>query len=309
MYDATVVGGGPAGLSAAMWLTRYRRKVLVLDSGEYRNASVEQMHGYLGCDPVVPAEFRERAKAELFRYGLELTEARATEVRRADDRFMVKAGGRVYESPRVVLATGVVDEFPDVENFFEHYGASVFHCPSCDGYEASGRAVVVFGWSDQIVGFVLSLFDWAASITVVTDGRPFDGDQQHRDALTRAGVTLLEDEAASLEGSRHNLRCVVLRGGKSVPCDLAFFSIGHRPVTELAQQLGCERTEGGYLRVDAEYRTTVAGVYAAGDVTPGCQMVQVAAADGAVAGTMCALSLHGESGAPDSPRPAPAAPA
>jgi thioredoxin reductase len=309
MYDATVVGGGPAGLSAAMWLARYRRKVLVLDSGDYRNASVEHMHGYLGSDPAVPAEFRERARAELLRYErLELEEALATRVGRTDDGFSIEARGRWHESARLVLATGVVDQFPEVENFFEHYGASVFHCPSCDGYESSGRSVVVFGWSEQVAGFALSLFDWAASVTVVTDGRPFEGDERHRAALKRAGVALVEDEAVSLEGTRGDLRQVRLRDGPPIRCELAFFTIAHQPVTDLAEQLGCGRTDDGYLRVDAEYRTTARGVYAAGDVTPGCQMVQVAAAEGAVAGSMCALSMHGELAAPDSPVPAPAAP-
>jgi thioredoxin reductase len=306
MYDATVVGGGPAGLSAAMWLARYRRKVLVLDSGKYRNASAERMHGYLGNDPAVPREFRERARAELLRYErLELKEALATSVGRTSHGFVVEAQGRSHESARLVLATGVVDQFPDVENFFEHYGTSVFHCPSCDGYEAKGLSVAVFGWSEQVVGFALSLFDWASSVTVITDGRPFEGDELHRGTLKRAGVAVLEDEALSLEGSRGDLRGVGLGDGRSIECQLAFFTIAHEPVTDLAEQLGCGRRADGYLTVDAEHRTTTPGVYAAGDVTPGCQMVQVAAAEGAVAGSMCALSLHGERGAPDSPRPAP----
>lgn len=309
MYDATVVGGGPAGLSAALWLARYRRKVLVLDSGVYRNAAVEQMHGYLGSDPAVPADFRERARAELFRYErLELVEARATGVGRTPDGFTIEVQGQSHESARLVLATGVIDQFPEVENFFDHYGASVFHCPSCDGYEASGRALAVFGWSEQVVGFALSLFDWAASITIVTDGQPFEGDDVDRDALMRAGVTLLEDDAVALEGTRGALRGVRLKSGSLLECELAFFSIAHRPVTELAVDIGCARTDDGYLKVDTENQTTMAGVYAAGDVTPGCQMVQVAAAEGAVAGSMCALSLHGERGASDSPPPAVSAP-
>jgi thioredoxin reductase len=283
--------------------------VLVLDSGAYRNASVDRMHGYLGSDPAVPAEFRARARADLMRYErLEFEETCATRVTRTDDGFVIEADGRSHESSRLVLATGVVDQFPEVENFFEHYGASVFHCPSCDGYEASGRSVVVFGWSEGVVGFALGLFDWASRVTVVTDGRPFEGDSRCRAALKRAGVEVLEDDATSLEGARGDLRQVNLRGGPPIECELAFFTIDHQPATDLAEQLGCGRTDEGYLKVDAEFRTTTPGVYAAGDVVPGCQMVQVAAAEGAVAGSMCALSQHGELGAPDSPPPAPSVP-
>jgi thioredoxin reductase len=307
VHDALVVGGGPAGLSAAMWLARYRRKVLLIDSGEYRNESVELVHGYLGCDPALPVEFRERARKELADYDtFALAEARAQSIEQVAEGFVLRTDDEVYEASRLVLATGVVDQFPAVENFFEHYGASVFHCPSCDGYEARGRSVAVFGWSEQVVGFALGLLDWAASVTVVTDGHPFEGDDRHRAALARAGVTLVEDEAVALAGKRGDLRRVTLRHGPPVECQLAFFSIAHQPVTELAAQLHCGRTADGYLEVNSENRTTTIGVYAAGDVTPGCQIVQVAAAKGAVAGTMCALSMHGDVGAPDSPRPAPA---
>ncbi|HVM02354.1 MAG TPA: NAD(P)/FAD-dependent oxidoreductase [Acidimicrobiales bacterium] len=302
-YDVVVVGGGPAGLAAATWVARYRRSVALLDGGEPRNRWVEQAHGYLGDDPVDPATLAERARAQLRRYPeAELCEGEAAEVRRdAAGRFEVvtDGAGPALLARRLVLATGVRDRFPEVDRFFEHYGAGVFHCPSCDGYEARDARVVVFGWSEDVTGFALTLLGWAGDVTVVTDGRAFEGDAECRRRLAAAGVPVLEDDATELLGPRGGLDGVRLRRGGVVPCELAFFSIAHQPRTELAGQLGCRMTPDGCVEVDHECATSVPGVYAAGDVTPGLQLIQVAAAKGATAGVACARSLRGEGGMPE----------
>jgi thioredoxin reductase len=308
-----VVGGGPAGLSAATWLARHRRRVFVLDGGEYRNELVERTHGYLGRDNTDPKDLLARARSELVAYPTaQLQRGRATSARtETDGTFSLdfEDGGDSdngsLSTRRVVLATGVVDLFPEVDGFFDHYGASVFHCPTCDGYEARDRHVVVLGWSADVAGYALTLLDWAADVTIVTDGTRFEGDRARRAALDRHGVAILEDDAVAFLGTRGDLQGVRLRGGQVLTCDLAFFSIGHRPRTDLAVQLGCELTEQGCITVDDECRTTVAGVYAAGDVTPGIQLVQVAAAKGTIAGVTCAISLRGEPAAPGAPEPGP----
>jgi thioredoxin reductase len=140
---------------------------------------------------------------------------------------------------------------------------------------------------------------------VVTDGSRFEGDAACRAALDRNGVTVLEDDAVELLGTRGALEGVRLRGGATVPCEVAFFSIAHRPRAELATLLGCALTTEGCVVVDAHNETTVPGVYAAGDVVPGIQLVQVAAASGTVAGVHCALSLRGEPATPGAPTPGP----
>jgi thioredoxin reductase len=165
--------------------------------------------------------------------------------------------------------------------------------------------VVVLGWSEHIAGFALELLDWAGSVTVVTDGRRFEGDDDRREALDRNGVALLEDEAVELVGRRGELRSVRLRGGREVPCSLAFFSIGHSPRTELADALGCERSEDGYVLVDEHGETSTPGVFAAGDLIPGFQLIQVATAKGTTAGVGCALALRRD---PPPPASAPRAP-
>jgi thioredoxin reductase len=267
--------------------------VLVLDTGTYRNRWVEMSHGYFGFDPAPPSDLHEAARKGLERYPtVEVREALAeTACCRDDGLFSVRVEGDDVIARRLVLATGVRDAFPDITGFLEHYGSSVFHCPTCDGYEAKDRPVVVVGWSENIVGFALTLLNWASTVTVVTDGRTFEGDEAARRRLNDEGVAIREDTAIAMRGERGELEGLELRSGELVECDLAFFSIAHHPVTDLAEALGCDLDEEGYVIADDKGMTTIKGVYAAGDLTPGLQLVQVAAAKGAVAGVACALSL------------------
>ena len=303
VVDVCVVGAGPGGLAAATWLGRYRRPTVVLDSSEHRNRWVEQAHGYLGSDPVNPAQLLDRARADLQQYdSVTIRQAQAVSAQcSVEGLFSVRlSDDEEIHAKRVVLATGVRDAFPDVPDFFDYYGKTVFHCPSCDGYEARDQSVVVFGWSENVAGFARGMLDWASSVLVVTDGRDFEGEVGHRRQLEGLGIRVIEDEVTELCGADGKLEAVRLREGGVIACTRAFFSIAHLPRTELAEQLGCEITDEGCIGVDHEGRTSVAGVYAAGDVTPGMQYVQTAAADGAKAGTACALSLRDEAlGRPD----------
>jgi thioredoxin reductase len=305
--DVVVVGGGPAGLAAATWLGRYRRDVVLLDSGDYRAASVEASHGYLARDPQDPMQFLATAREQLLRYRtLTRLTGRAVDARAEGDTFIVSLDdGDSVTALRLVLATGVVDACPDIEGFAEHYGASAFHCPACDGYDAEGRDVVAYGWDERLVGFATSLLNWARSVTVLTGGHRFDGDEACREVLDRHGVEVVETPAARMLGARGDLRAVELADGRTVPASLLFFSVAHQPRTDLAVRLGCALDDDGYICIDNSGRTSVEGVFAAGDVVPGLQLVQVAAAQGVAAGVAAALSLHGEPGSPLSPPAAP----
>ncbi len=306
MYDAIVIGGGPAGLSAAIWLARYRRKVLLLDEDKGRNRWTEKAHGYLGIDPAAPEDLKADGLRHLATYSTaEMREGRATGVRKDNDEFVVTMDLDDFRAKRLVLATGVVDEFPDVDGFFEHYGASVFHCPTCDGYEARDKRVVVFGWSHQVASFSLELMNWAHSVTVVTDGRSFEGHASHLARLSGNGVEVREAAASALTGGRGDLQGVRLQDGEEIECDFAFFTIEHHPGAGLAEELGCEITGEDCVAVDSACTTSVPGVYAAGDITPGIQLIQMAASKGATAGIECAQSFFGEPTAPGAPDSAP----
>jgi thioredoxin reductase len=307
MRDALVVGGGPAGLAAATWLARYRRDVVLVDSGEYRAASVETSHGYLARDPQSPMQFVQTAREQLLAYRtVSYVRTQVDGIDRRDDHFVARlADGSEITSLRVVLATGVVDACPELDGFAEHYGASAFHCPACDGYDAEGADVIAYGWDQRLVGFATSLLNWARSVTVLTDGRRFEGDETCCALLGRHGVPIVETAAERLVGDRGDFRGVELADGRLLPASLFFFSVDHRPRTGLAEALGCEIDPDGYVAIDSSGRTSVDGVFAAGDVAPGLQLVQVAAAQGTAAGVAAALSLQGEEGSPLSPAPAP----
>jgi len=290
VLDAVVVGFGPAGASAALWLGRYRKRTVVLDAGEPRNRWTEASHGYLYRDGASPHELRAEAEKEIERYStVSLRSASVTGARQRDGAFVIETADGQLRARRVLLATGARDVFPDVEGFFEHYGADVFTCPACDGYEARDRDVAVIGWGEHVPGFARSLLTWARSVTIVTDGHEFEAGELDRIRLDLEGVSVLEERAVALVGERGALRSIRLERG-SVACTMAFFSIGCEPTADLADALGCERDPDGFLAVDGNGRTSVEGVWAAGDLTPGFHLVQVAAAEGAVAGIDCARS-------------------
>ena len=293
-------------MSAAIWLARYRRKVLLLDEGKGRNRWTEKAHGYLGLDPADPEEIRAEGLRHLNSYPTaEIRKERAAGVRAQDDEFLVELRSDVLRSRRLILATGVVDEFPDVDGFFDHYGVSVFHCPTCDGYEARDKQVVVLGWSEQVAAFSLELMNWARTVKVVTDGRGFEGDASHLSRLRRNGVEVRSAAASGFVGGRGNLQGIRLRNGEVIECDFAFFTIEHHPGAGFAEELGCEITGEDCVAVDSAGATSVAGVYAAGDITPGIQLIQMAASEGATAGIECAQSFFGEPTAPGAPDSAP----
>jgi thioredoxin reductase len=227
--DIVVVGGGPVGLSAATWAARYRRSVLVIDNHEQRNRWVDASHGFLGRDPGNPAQLLCDARQQLGRYPhVWFCEGEATAVHRDErGRFVVRVGNEERVGLRLVLATGVVDRFPEIDGFFEHYGASAFHCATCDGYEAKGRSVVMLGWAEHVPGYAMGLLDWARDVAVVTEGRPFEGDERHRALLQRHGIRLVEDDAVALLGRRGCLEGVRLRRGGVLEASYVFFSISH----------------------------------------------------------------------------------
>jgi thioredoxin reductase len=293
--DVVVVGGGPSGLAAASWLARFRRRVLLVDSGEHRADLVEHSHGYLGRDPQTPRELLARWRQEVLAYPTASIVADVVEsatTRDAGFAVRLRTGGLVL-AHKLVLACGVRDAKPDVPGLEEHYGSSVFHCPACDGYEARDQDVVALGWSEHLVGFAATLLGWARSVTVVTAGERFRGDDACRALLGGHDVEVIEERVVELVGTRGKLRAARLASGRQLPCSLAFFSVAHQPRTELAEQLGCALDDEGYVEVNDCGMTSVDGVYAAGDLVPGLQLTSIAVAKGVVAGVGCAQSFLG----------------
>jgi thioredoxin reductase len=284
--DALVIGGGPAGLSAALWLARHRCRTLVADRGEPRNRWVDASYGYLGFDGAPPGALLEAGREELARYDeAELAPVGVRAVHRSDGGFDAELDDRRVRARAIVIATGVVDDVPPLEGLRRHYGKQVFVCPLCDGYEQRDRRVAVLGAGGTAGAFAQELLQWATEVTVVPlgDERPSDVvEPPVRQAPARALEVV--DDADGIAG-------LTLVDGQHVDCDAVFLRTEHTAVADLAVHLGCQLTDEGLVRVDAHGRTTVDCVYAAGDCTPGPQLALLAAAEGARAGLHCAGQL------------------
>lgn len=307
--DALVVGGGPAGLSAATWLGRYQRSTLVVDTGQHRNRFADRVHGLMGRDPIAPQTLLAEARAGLEQYPqVTVRDGTVEALQRGEDgRFRATVDGAEVTADRVVLATGVKDQFPAVAGFKEHYGTDVHHCPACDGYTVRGRSVIVLGAGDHVPAYAAELLDWAQTVRVVTDtaGQAFDDGQ--RVVLAGHGVEVIDGVAETLVGPAGALEGLRLAEGTFVEGDAVFFSYAHHPVNAMAADLGCAFDDHGRVLVDGYQLTSINGLYAAGDITPGFQLVSTALGQGAVAGVACATSLRGHETVGSGPEPAPPA--
>jgi thioredoxin reductase len=284
LFDVIIVGAGPAGLSAALVLGRCRRRVLVCDSGKPRNAASHGLHGYLTRDGIEPAEFLRIARDQLRQYEtVDLRHAEVIEARRLENTFEVTLpDGARLTSRRLLLATGVVDELPQIEGLPAFYGTSVFHCPYCDGWELREQPLADYGQGENAAGLALALLLWSRDLVLCTDG-PTDLTAEDIERLDRHNIAIREDKLVRLEGNEGVLERIVFAKGESLAVRAMFFSTGQRQASHLAEKLGCAFTDQGCVDTGDYETTNVRGLYVAGDASRLVQFVIVAASEGAQA--------------------------
>ncbi|MDU0312069.1 NAD(P)/FAD-dependent oxidoreductase [Phycicoccus sp. M110.8] len=294
MYDAVVVGGGPAGLSAAQQLARACATTLVLDAGVPRNARAQHVNGYAGLDRVPLPVFRERLRDDLTRYPeVELAEAWVDRVNRQDEGgFTVWAGDRSWQARRVLLATGVVDVLPDLPDVDAYWGTSVVQCPFCHGWEARTRPAAVVIGDDVLLAEMLRFHGrWATSLVALA-APGWEPTSTAREVLGAAGVSLHEAPVVALHGHDGVLQELEFADGSTADVGTVYVHNEQRP-TDLVRVLGLDLTFGAYVAVRKDYAvpdptlplfvTSVPGIYAAGDATSTAQAAQLAAFEGALA--------------------------
>ncbi|WP_214413105.1 NAD(P)/FAD-dependent oxidoreductase [Sphaerisporangium fuscum] len=267
MFDVVIVGAGPAGTAAALTLGRVHRTVLLLDSGEGRNAPAENVHNFLTRDGTPPAELRKLGHEELAAYpSVTVRNEAVGDVRVLDGGgFLVEpSGGGTAQARRLLLATGLADQLPGPRGVEALWGRSAFHCPYCHGYECTGERVAVIGAEPARIRLALQLSRFAADVVLCTDGEPLG--PPSRAKLERNGVGVRCETIARLEGTDGRLEQVVFESGPPMLRDAVFVVNVPRQRSDLAARLGCASFADGCVEVDEFGRTSVPGVYAAGDM-------------------------------------------
>jgi thioredoxin reductase len=279
MFDVIVVGGGPAGLSAALMLGRCRRRVLVCDRGEPRNRHSLAVHGYFTRDGTPPLELNAIGRKQLEPYDIDYRAVTVNAARRANDRFLVSLADGTKETARFLLiATGVADELPPIAGMEDCYGRSVFHCPFCDAWEWRDRRLAVLGNGKSAAMLSLSLKSWSPSILLCLNGSRLD--RETRERLRRNQIDVRTERVARLEHHQGNLASIVFHDGRAVPADALFFQGEKHAQSDLAERIGCAFNRKGVVTTGKLSNTNVPGVFVAGDASRDAQFVVVAAAEG-----------------------------
>ena len=289
-YDVAVVGGGPAGLSAALWLARYLHKVVVIDSGDPRNWETRGINGYLGHQGIRSPELRRLGRIEGEKYGAQFVSGIVeTASNETGELFAIcLRDGKTIEARRILLAIGIQDVWPDIPGLDQCYGETAHVCPDCDGYETRDKKTIVIGTGRKAVGMALALTTWTKEIVICTNGEPPDMNQDLLNLLKPLNIPVLDSPITCVLSTNKEIRGVELEGGMSLDCERLYFAIGQYPSDDLGTQLGCKRDQIGRVVIDERNHTSVKNVYAAGDVAGTPQLAIAAAAGGAIA----AVAIH-----------------
>jgi len=305
VWDVIIVGAGPAGCSAAMVLARVRRSVLLIDNSKPRNARSQGMHNFLTRDGILPTEYLSLAHKELAGYGVQHIHANAVSARKlgAHGFEVCDSNDTSYLSKRLLLATGVTDNIPEIPGMEEFWGKGVYHCPFCDGYELCDLTIGLYAKRYNGFGMALALRQLSASVVLFTDGKGYLSAAQHRQ-LDARGIRIIRTRIKELSCANDKLTCVVMTNGEAVPCNAVFVHHGNKTNNELLIQLGARMTARGAAITNRKQACNIPGLYVAGDATIDIHFVVVAAAEGAKAAVAIHDDLlHDENGLEKNPKP------
>lgn len=271
MYDALILGGGPAGLSAAVYLGRFTRRVLVLDAGEGRSSYAQVNDNYLGFpDGVTTRDLRALGRRQAERFGAEFRDCRVERLERTEEGcFRVHTTDGSFEGRTLLFATGVTDIWPDVPGIHDWIGRQVFWCITCDGHRTQGKRLVCIGNSDAAATTTLQFLLFTRDLTLVADpDKARFSEQKLADLAARAvPVLYARPERLELAPDGAHVTALCLDDGTRLPCEMIFSLLGVRPNTQLAREIGVAVDEEGYIEIDEEGYTSIPGVFAAGDLT------------------------------------------
>lgn len=307
-FDCLIVGGGPAGMTAAIYLARFRRRFVVVDAAKSRCTWIPLSHNHAGFpDGIGGVELLMRMQKQAERYGAEVRHGTVEELERMEDgRFRAGYEGGEILAKTVILATGVIDEEPLLPNLYQAVQQGLIrHCPICDGFEVIGQNVGVIGHGKQGLSEALFIRTFTPNLTLLTLGEPMDLEPDDRQRLAEAGIAVMEEPIVEVTVAGATITKLISKSGRVLVFDTLYSALGTAPRNELVRPFhGC-LDETGRVLIRERQETSVDGLYAAGDIVAGLNQISVAMGQAAIAATTIHNRLEKAWIEPNCPQPVP----
>ncbi|MET3501749.1 thioredoxin reductase [Mucilaginibacter rubeus] len=293
-FDVIIIGGSSAGLSAGMALGRAMRKVLIIDSGLPCNRQTPHSHNFFTRDGQTPHEILTIAREQTLKYPTITLHSEATQCTPITKGFEVSTiSGETFSAKKIILAAGIKDQMPDIPGFAECWGISIIHCPYCHGYEYGYQPTGIFANGEMAFELTKLISNWTKDLILFTNGKStLTGDQQS--IISHNNIQIIEGEIAAFDHHDGQITTIHLQNGSEIKLKALYARLPFVQHSDIALQLGCSFTDQGHIQVDAQQKTTVPGVYAAGDSASGIRSIANAVNSGGMAGVMANLELINE---------------
>lgn len=282
--DCAIIGGGPAGLSAALVVGRGRKQVIVFDDELPRNRVTQESHGFITNDGMTPFEIRRAGEADLQKYpNIKIKRSKIVEIQKKEERFtLLTHEGDTFEAKKIILATGLQDILPEIEGIHDVYGKTLFSCPFCDGWELKDKALALIAENQRALHMAKLLSNWTKDLIVFTNGHVLA--EEDKVLLTAHSIQIIDVPIVSIDHDNGQLRSLQLANGETVKREGGFVASEFKQSAPFAEKLGCQMTKNAGIETDILGRTTVSGVFACGDNLGGPAQLVLAAAAGSQAG-------------------------
>ncbi|MED1460009.1 NAD(P)/FAD-dependent oxidoreductase [Bacillus safensis] len=284
LLDCAIIGGGPAGLSAALVVGRGRKQVIVFDDELPRNRVTQESHGFITNDGMTPFEIRRAGEADLQKYpNIKIKRSRIVDIQKKEERFtLLTHEGDTFKAKKIILATGLQDILPEIEGIHDVYGKTLFSCPFCDGWELKDKALALIAENQRALHMAKLLSNWTKDLIVFTNGHVLA--EEDKVLLTAHSIQVIDVPIVSIDQDNGQLRSLQLANGETVEREGGFVASEFKQSAPFAEKLGCQMTKNTGIETDILGRTTVSGVFACGDNLGGPAQLVLAAAAGSQAG-------------------------